>query len=232
MSKTKMEIHSIKDFYEFLEKYSEIPDNVIFRGMKSSEYKLIPSIGRIKRKGKDVDVKEERKALKIFKHRSYPFTKDYQNDNLELLSIGQHHGMPTRLLDWTKNPLASVYFAVEFPMSESDLKSSEFSAIYVHTPNGRANLDSTFDPFTIETVERFIPKHWDARIISQGGLFTIHPNPYEPWEPDNLEIIKIHHSVRKQIKKTLNRLGVNAGTIYPDLDGVAQHLKWLRSDNH
>ncbi|MDO6438690.1 FRG domain-containing protein [Cyclobacterium sp. 1_MG-2023] len=227
-----MEIHSIKDFYFFLEKYSESSNNLIFRGVKSSEYKLTPSIGRLKRKGENITIREEKKALKIFKHRSYPFTKDYQDDNIELLSIGQHHGLPTRLLDWTKNLLASVYFAVEHPFSDFDIKSSEFSAIYIHKPKGLANLDSTFDPFEIEEVKRFIPKHWDARIISQGGLFTVHPNPYEPWNPENLEIVKIHYSIRKQIKTNLNRLGINAGTIYPDLEGICQHMKWLRSDNH
>lgn len=227
-----MDINTIQDFYKFLEEYSESSDNVIFRGVKSSSFKLVPSIGRLKRKNKILDIEEEKKMLKIFKHRSYPFTKDYQNDDIELLSIAQHHGLPTRLLDWTKNPLASIYFAVEHPFSKEDLSLSEYSAIFVYKPKKLARLDNSFDPFSINEVKRYIPKHWDNRIISQGGLFTVHPEPHKSWEPNNLEVIKIHYQVRKQIKKTLNRLGFNAGTIYPDLDGISQHIRWLRSDSH
>ncbi len=227
-----MKICSICDFYRFLEDYCQKPYKMIFRGVRSSKYKLIPSIGRIQRKGQNVDVEEEKLSLKIFKHRSYPFTKEFHHDNLELLSIAQHHGMPTRLLDWTKNPLVSVYFAVENPLDEAKLKLSEYSAVYVYKTTRLAKLDSTFDPFRVQHVERFVPKHWNARITSQGGSFTVHPEPHKAWKPKKLEIVKIHHCIRNPIKKILDKLGVNAGTIYPGLDGIAQHVKWLRSDNH
>lgn len=227
-----LEVNTIDEFYNFLNKYTETDDNLIYRGVRNSEFQLTPSIGRIKRKGNPLDVEEEKRLLKVFEHRSYPYTKEYKEDNLELLAIDQHHGLPTRLLDWTKNPLAAVFFAVEQEFTDYDKSQTEFSSIYIYKPKKLANLDATFDPFTTKEVKRFIPKHWDPRITSQGGLFTVHNDPYSPWTPKNLEAVKIHHSIRKQIKKSLNRLGMHAGVIYMDLDGICQHIRWLRSDDH
>ncbi len=133
-------------------------------------------------------------------------------------------------MDWTKNPLAAAYFAVEEPFSEKDKEETDFSCIYVYRALHKIKLGNTFDPFDITYVRRYIPKHWDPRIIVQGGLFTVHHTPYIPWNPPDIDKILIHYDIRKQIKKNLNRLGINAGLIYPDLDGVARYIKWLQSD--
>lgn len=229
-----MEILKIDDFFDFLKTYSEKEDDFIFRGVRSSNFKLIPSVGRIKNRNDiQLTATDEKLILKIFKHRGYPFLKEYKDDDLEILSIGQHHGLPTRLLDWTKNLMAAFYFAVEESITDNDKKQdSEYSCVYIYHPKKKVKLDSTFDPFDINEVKRFIPKHWDNRIIAQNGQFTVHPNPYEAWEPDNLEKVLIHFNVRKKIKTNLNRFGIHAGTVYPDLDGIAKHIKYLRSNEY
>lgn len=228
-----MKINTINDFYDFLKTHTETDKNVIYRGVKRDDFDLIPSVGRLRKKdGNKLSVDDEKKLLKVFKHRAFQFIKEYKDDDLELLSIAQHHGLPTRLLDWTKNPLAALYFAVEEKFDKSDLKETEYSCVYIHSPKQKAKLDSTFNPFEITFVKRFIPKHWDLRIIGQNGLFTVHNNPNDSWTPNGLKRILIHHSIRKDIKITLNRFGINPSTIYPDLDGIARHVKWLNSNEH
>ena len=191
-----MDINTIEDFYKFLCKHTETEKNQIYRGVRNDTWGLVPSVGRIKNKdGKELSVKEEQRLLKVFKHRAYPFIKDYLNSDIELLTIGQHHGLPTRVLDWTKNPLVGIYFAVEEPFTEEDEKDTNYSMLFVYEPPSLVNLDDDIKPFEINKVTRYVPKHWDKRIVSQGGLFTVHPEPYKPWEPAELKKVRIHKDI-------------------------------------
>lgn len=230
---TTMDIFDDKTFYKFLEKYAENSETRIYRGVSSDRHKLIPSIGRNKHKDgkRKLNQKDEDLIFRHFIQRSKPFlTKDY--DCMNLLAIGQHHGLPTRLLDWTFNPLAAAYFAVENDIvqpADPD-KKINCSVIYVYNKPLKATINKEFKSVRVKSLEYFIPNHNDDRIINQNGLFTVHPYPWNELTDKKIIAITIDLEYRRALRKLLNRLGINQATIYLGLDGMAGHIKWMRTN--
>ena len=77
----------------------------VYRGHGDRSWKLKPRIGRLRmayESGKEKDLFRE------FKHRAVQHTSSDRND-WEWLSIARHHGLPTRILDWTRNPLVAAF---------------------------------------------------------------------------------------------------------------------------
>src|SRR6266581_4758735 len=84
-----------------------------FRGHSKSEYKLVPTIGRLTRYGgrsKTFNVATERALLHRFRRRAFPHDGRVDQAGYALF-LARHHGLPTRLLDWTANVLYALYFA-------------------------------------------------------------------------------------------------------------------------
>ncbi|MEK6662914.1 MAG: FRG domain-containing protein [Pseudomonadota bacterium] len=222
-------IDSTKDLFTFLDESISAGENHLFRGVRKQSYKLFTSVGRHKtNKGIAFDVKAEKLLLKLFKQKAYEYVKQHGDDALALLSIAQHHGLPTRLLDWSKNPLVAIYFAVKDEFGAHEI--NEDSKVFLYSPKEKVDLEESYDPFSIKEVKRYIPKYWSPRMIAQLGVFTVHNEPNNEWCSSELKSVLISYRARKEIKLALNKLGINQGALFPDLDGISEHIKWLRTN--
>lgn len=220
----------IKTFEELHRKIRAFGQDTIYRGVKDHQYDLRPKIGRPELGLREHWSKIERGMLERFKARALPHIAHQPRNDWEWLALAQHHGLPTRLLDWTRNPLVAAYFAVE-------KRHSGDSAIYVMTTKSLKTVKPSSvekgmkNPFEYRKFRRVDLGHLDQRIIAQDGLFTFHPDPEKPLETNDLhkgEIQKvvIANSFRGELKKILNKYGINRQTLFPGLDALAYHLKW------
>lgn len=112
----KMAITNIVDFISELKKIPQDKDyEYFFRGHSDLDFKLKPSIYR---------QRFIRNEDKIFKEIILRTPNDFANEKtaLEKLVKMQHYGLPTRILDLTKNPLVALYFATkEFPKKNGEV---------------------------------------------------------------------------------------------------------------
>ena len=208
---------------------------ILFRGQEDALWDLSPGLPRRAAGIADIP-KLEKEVLSEFKRRAIPFLPSTFNVNSawEWLALSQHFKLPTRLLDWTENPLVALFFAFEFAKS-----SLTDRAVWVFITNEGEFADTNdpaLDPFNQKETKVYLPNQVTQRITVQSGWFTVHKylkakNKFVPLNKNAKYISRIHklimpESLREDVLLRLDRLGINSFSIYPDLEGLSHFLTW------
>jgi hypothetical protein len=225
-----------------------VHSTLVWRGLARSSYSNVSSLARLS----DDYPRLERHLVRNFRkyaHREAPGPTMW-----DWLSLAQHHGLPTRLLDWTFSPLVALHFATAtwaddeavlwavdcegahelLPKRLRDALEREGSLVFTTEMLAEHADDlEAFDGLTKEEpfVLFFEPPSLDERIVNQAAVLsaisdaTCHMEQWLDAQPDLWRAWRIPPDLKAEVRERLDQAHVNERVLLPGLDGLAA---WLR----
>ena len=216
-----------------------------FRGERDERWPLYSSLSRyLMNFGVDRSAwpEQEARILRVFKRKAHQFLEQPPDpdDDFQWLALMQHHGAPTRLIDFTWSPYVAAFFALERTLNDGVIWAMNPAAI----DSSRADHPRRMDPrvkgnlarYYLKGNHRFIwmgePQTMNRRLIAQSGTFAV-PGlldvPIEEILSDRdqeniLAKFVMTNAVREQGMRELYRMNITYATLFPDLDGLARSM--------
>jgi hypothetical protein len=145
----------------------------------------------------------------------------------------QHYGVPTRLLDWSRNPLVALFWAVENVSHDN-----EDGVVWAFSPRHWRDDPLAPTPLDDMRLTPYFPKLLNPRIMAQDGCFVAFPLPpsHASLKPmnargaysndiDAVTVARVPARKKNQLRIELRILGITHRLVYPDLPGVAASIK-------
>lgn len=227
---------------------------LVYRGLARSAYSHVSGLARL-----EGDYAALEPHL-IRNFRKYAHTRAPGPTLWDWLALGQHHGLPTRLLDWTFSPLVALHFATaSWPEDDAVLMAVDCSGAHRLLPEPlRAVLDregalvfstemlaerardlACFDALGRERpfLAYFEPPSMDDRVVNQSSVLSALSSPVvqlERWlgeHPDLWWGWLIPRRVKADIRGWLDQANVTERILLPGLDGLAAWLRRYYSPN-
>lgn len=237
-------VTKVKNWQHLQDIFSNAPlfksqDEFLFRGQRRANWGLTPSLARLS-KHETIDSVIADKQLNLFKYSIRGRVKGIATlDDIDVWAIGQHFGLMSPLLDWSRSPYVSMFFAFEQldPKNESPKNYSRAIFALNKTKLDKLGVDIFIDSLSSE----------HDRLISQSGLFTISPfgdsdtletqilaeladREIDIDDPQVLSkyIFKIHVPMeteedRVDCFRSLRKMNLHHASLYPDLIGSSLH---------
>lgn len=195
-----------------------------FRGQASADWNLLPKAGRAEyylANNRDLG------RFNAWRQKAVAYCSLSANE-LEQLALAQHHGLATRLLDWSMNPLVACYFACSEHHKEDGV-------VYIHEAVDYLFLKehNLIALGELKGVFGFIPNSIAPRVISQKGFFSVHCDARQEIEikparlfqgKPNLIRVVIPAKLKSEVMSMLDNYGIDRSVLFPDLDGLSAHI--------
>ncbi len=218
-----------------------------FRGERDERAPLYSSLSRYLQNYRVAPAawpEQEMRILRVFKRKAHQFLEKPPalDDDFQWLALMQHHGAPTRLLDFTWSPYVAAYFAmrrtlgagVVWAMNPARINSSRTPKPRRMDPRPPGNFARYFARGDRRFVWMGEPQTMNQRLIAQSGTFAVPGVLDVPIEqilasrdPENvLAKFVIAQPVREIAMRELYRMNITYATLFPDLDGLAKSMAY------